>query len=237
MTDHSLNRFLILGHRGAPKRFPENTMASFEEALRAGADGFETDLRLLFDHTAILYHDDELNEAEIESLTFTQCAERGAMLERLDDLSRFAGRAMMVLEVKRARWEETLIEHVSSWPDSIIASFDHSVVAELRKRGATLPLGITFHGYIVDVAEYAARIGASWIFPNYHFVSKELVDAVHARGIRVMPWTANRKQEWEKLREAGCDGVITDLPGEAVEWRDGRCIADSEWRAGEHESR
>src|SRR5215210_734543 len=68
-------RFLIFGHRGSPKRFPENTIASFDEALRAGADGFETDLRLLFDRTAVLYHDDELGETAIESLTYTQCAE------------------------------------------------------------------------------------------------------------------------------------------------------------------
>ena len=34
-----------------------------------------------------------------------------------------------------------------------------------------------------------------------------------------MPWTANRRHEWERLRELGCDGVITDYPAEAVEWR------------------
>src|SRR5690349_10510749 len=140
MADH----FLVLGHRGSPKRFPENTLASFEEALRVGADGFETDLRLLSDRTAVLFHDDDLNEDEIESLTFTQCAERGAVIERLADLSRLAGRGMMVLEVKRARWEETILEQVGTWPNSVIASFDHTVIAELRRRGTTIPLGITF---------------------------------------------------------------------------------------------
>ena len=214
-------RFLIFGHRGSPKLFPENTLASFDEALRAGADGFETDLRLLFDRTAVLYHDDELDEAEIESLTYTQCAERGAMVERLSDLGRYAGRTRMILEVKRSKWEETLIEHVSSWPGSVIASFDHSLIASLRDRHARIPLGITFHGYIVGVGEYAERVGATWCFPNYRFVDGEMVTELHARGIRVVPWTANRKPEWERLRELGCDGVITDLPAEAVQWRDG----------------
>jgi glycerophosphoryl diester phosphodiesterase len=213
------DEFLILGHRGSPKRFPENTLASFEETLRAGADGFETDLRLLFDRTAVLYHDDELHEDDVESLTFTQCAERGAMVERLSDLSRFAGRAMMVLEVKRARWEETLIENIQGWPNAVIASFDHSVVTELRRRGLETPLGITFHGYIVDVASYAEKLGATWAFPNYRFVDEEMVSSLHDRGVKVMPWTANRKHEWERLRELGCDGVITDYPAEAVEWR------------------
>lgn len=215
-------RFLIFGHRGSPKRFPENTLASFDEALRAGADGFETDLRLLFDRTAVLYHDDELEEAEIESLTFTQCTERGQLVQRLSDLARYAGRARMILEVKRAKWEETLIEHVGEWPDSVIASFDHSLIASLRDRHARIPLGITFHGYIVDVAEYATRVGATWAFPNYHFVDEEMVTSLHARGIKVVPYTPNRRQEWERLREVGCDGVITDLPEEAVQWRDGQ---------------
>lgn len=196
-------------------------MASFEEALRAGADGFETDLRLLFDRAAVLYHDDELNETEIESLTFTQCAERGALVERLSDLSRFAGRAKMVLEVKRARWEETLLNEIASWPDVVIASFDHTVVTELHRHGAAMPLGITFYGYIVDVADYAARIGASWIFPKFKYVDRDMVASCHDRGIRVMPWTVNRAHDWERLRELGCDGVITDVPEEAVAWRGG----------------
>ena len=211
--------FLILGHRGSPRRFPENTIASFDECLRAGADGFETDLRLLFDHTAVLYHDDELDETEIESLTWTQCAERGAMIERLGDLGRYAGRATMILEVKRSKWEETLVENVAAWPDCVIASFDHSLIASLRDRREQIPLGITFHGYIVDVAEYAARVGATWAFPNFRFVDEEMVRSLHARGIKVVPWTANRRQEWERLRDLECDGIITDLPAEAVQWR------------------
>jgi glycerophosphoryl diester phosphodiesterase len=212
---------LILGHRGSPMRFKENTIASFEGALDEGADGFETDLRLLFDRTAVLYHDDELQEAEIETLTFTQCAERGAMVERLAELSRFAGRCTMILEVKRAKWEETLVEEVSAWPDVVIASFDHSVVTTLRERGVTLPLGITVYGYIVGVAEYAERLGATWCFPSYRYVSRDMVASLHDRGIKVVPWTANTKFEWERLAAAGCDGVITDYPAEAVGWRSG----------------
>jgi glycerophosphoryl diester phosphodiesterase len=213
-------RFSIYGHRGSPKRFPENTLASFEETLRVGADGFETDLRLLFDRTAVLYHDDELHEEEIETLTFTQCAERGGLVERLSDLSRFAGRGTMILEVKRSKWEETLIDVVGQWPDCVLASFDHSTIASLRSRGTTVPLGITVYGYILDLATYAANLGATWCFPQYKYVDGEIVDALHARDIQVVPWTVNRRFEWERLRELGCDGVITDYPAEAVEWRD-----------------
>jgi glycerophosphoryl diester phosphodiesterase len=215
MTD----QFLILGHRGSPARFHENTLESFEEALRGGADGFETDLRLLSDRTAVLYHDDELDEADFESYAYTDFVERKIVVQQLRDLERFAGRAAMCLEVKRSKWEDALIEHVSRWPNIVVTSFDHSLAAELHRRGVTIPLGITYHGYIVDVASYAERLGVTWVYPGFRYVDEEMVESLHERGIKVVPWTANREQQWERLREIGCDGVITDFPAEAVEWR------------------
>jgi glycerophosphoryl diester phosphodiesterase len=212
-------RFLIFGHRGSPNRFPENTVASFEETLRVGADGFETDLRLLSDRTAVLFHDDELNDVEIESLSMAQCAERGAVVARLADLDRFARRCTMVLEVKRRQWEETLLEEISDWPGVIIASFDHSVIRSLHERGVKFPLGITLHGYLIDVGSYAARLGATWCFPNYRYVDEEMIASLQGEGVRVVPWTPNRVEEWDRLRQLGCDGIITDEPEAAVAWR------------------
>lgn len=212
--------FLIFGHRGSPRRFPENTIPSFEEALRAGADGFETDLRLLCDGTPVLFHDDELQDAVVETLTLEECTARGSKIDRVAELSRFAGRAKMVLEVKRSRWEEKLVETVRSWPDVIIASFDHRAIESLQGKG--IELGITLYGAIVDMGAYAARIGASWCFPNYRYVDERMVASLREHAIKVVPWTANRTSEWDRLRELGCDGVITDFPAEAVHWRNAR---------------
>src|SRR6185295_7943686 len=112
--------FLVFGHRGSPKRFPENTVASFAEALRAGADGFETDLRLLSDKTAILFHDDEHDDVAIESLT----VETAGSYTRVSELAQFAGRTTMILEVKRSKWEDILCSEIGAWPDIVVASFD-----------------------------------------------------------------------------------------------------------------
>lgn len=207
--------FLIFGHRGSPKRFPENTVASFEETLRGGADGFETDLRLLSDKTAILYHDDESNEVTIESLT----SETAGHCTRLSELSQFAGRTTMILEVKRSKWEDVLHGEIGDWPNIVVASFDHGAIAELARRKVAFPLGLTIYGRILDVAGYAERLGASWLFPAYRYVDRDLVDELHARDIKVVPWTPNRPREWQELRDLGCDGIITDYPAEAVEWR------------------
>jgi glycerophosphoryl diester phosphodiesterase len=214
------DRFLVFGHRGSPRRFPENTIASFEEALCAGADGFETDLRLLSDNTAVLFHDDEWREAEIETLAADWMPQVGYEIARVRDLAKFADRGTMVLEVKRAKWEDVLLSEIAGLPNIIVASFDHTLILELARRKVPFPLGVTVFGHLVDAAVYAKRLGVSWFFPNFRYVDRELVESLHADGIRIAPWTPNRERDWQRLQDAGCDGIITDYPAEAVEWRD-----------------
>src|SRR5579864_7579492 len=48
---------LIIGHRGAMGYAPENTLASFEEAIRRGADLIELDVQLSSDGEVVVMHD------------------------------------------------------------------------------------------------------------------------------------------------------------------------------------
>jgi glycerophosphoryl diester phosphodiesterase len=48
---------LILGHRGASAIAPENTLAAFTQAMSAGADGIEFDVRLSRDQVPVVIHD------------------------------------------------------------------------------------------------------------------------------------------------------------------------------------
>jgi glycerophosphoryl diester phosphodiesterase len=51
---------MIIGHRGASAVAPENTMAAFQEAIAAGADGIEFDVRLTRDGVPVVIHDSTL---------------------------------------------------------------------------------------------------------------------------------------------------------------------------------
>jgi glycerophosphoryl diester phosphodiesterase len=48
---------LIIGHRGAMGYAPENTIFSFEEAIRRGADLIEMDVQLSSDNEVVVMHD------------------------------------------------------------------------------------------------------------------------------------------------------------------------------------
>ena len=54
-------RPLLIGHRGYPARYPENTLASFEGAMQAGCDMIELDVTLTKDRKVVVIHDDTLD--------------------------------------------------------------------------------------------------------------------------------------------------------------------------------
>jgi glycerophosphoryl diester phosphodiesterase len=51
------NLFLVCGHRGSPVNEVENTMPSFERAVKEGVNSLETDLCVTKDNEVVLWHD------------------------------------------------------------------------------------------------------------------------------------------------------------------------------------
>jgi len=48
--------------------------------------------------------------------------------------------------------------------------------------------------------------------PEYRLVDKDLVQKCHAANIKVIPWTANTKEDIAKLKLLNVDGIISDYP-------------------------
>ena len=54
------DEIIKIGHRGAPKLSPENTLESFKKAFEAGIKGIELDVQLSRDGELVVFHDWEL---------------------------------------------------------------------------------------------------------------------------------------------------------------------------------
>ena len=51
---------ILIGHRGEPSSYPENSLAGFEAVLHAGAAYIETDVQLSADGVPVLCHDPDV---------------------------------------------------------------------------------------------------------------------------------------------------------------------------------
>jgi len=213
------DHFLVFGHRGSPGAHPENTLASFRAALEQEADGFETDLRQLSDGTIVLFHDSAVGGKALITISPEEFSELVPDAAVLGDLGQIAGDGFLVLEVKEPGMEEQIIEAVAGWSGVIVCSFDHSIIETFSKRGVDFDLGLTVREYRRDLAERLPDLGANWFFPRWDVIDEDVVNVFHEAGARIVPWTANRLNQWNRLVDIGCDGAITDLPGDAIAWR------------------
>ncbi len=51
--------------------------------------------------------------------------------------------------------------------------------------------------------------------PYFLQATQERVKELHDLGIKTIPWTVNKREDMEKIKAVGCDGLITDYPDRA----------------------
>lgn len=51
--------------------------------------------------------------------------------------------------------------------------------------------------------------------PYFRLLSQDKIARLHEQGIRVIPWTVNQRDDMERLKKWGVDGIITDYPDRA----------------------
>lgn len=94
-----------------------------------------------------------------------------------------------------------------------IQSFDFRVLQYLHKIYPTITLAM-----LVDNAEkWEEQINVLGFQPQIYSpffpaLTKEIVDDLHSKGLKVIPWTVNSSEQMENLVHMGVDGIITDYP-------------------------
>jgi len=98
----------------------------------------------------------------------------------------------------------------------IIQSFDFRVLrywnnnypniklAALVANTKSIDTNISELGFVPDVYS-----------PNYKLLHKDEIKTIHAKNMKVVPWTINEVEDMREMVEAGVDGIITDYPDRA----------------------
>lgn len=97
-----------------------------------------------------------------------------------------------------------------------IQSFDYRTLREARRLHAKVKIAALSENKDEDLLKTAQELKADIISPFWEMLDKNKVSALQKAGIRVIPWTANKSDQWEKLIDMGVDGIITDDPESLV---------------------
>jgi glycerophosphoryl diester phosphodiesterase len=197
MADHrfSPDSFpAIVAHRGASSTQPENTLGSFEEAVRLGARIVEFDVRLSRDGVAVVMHDPRVDRTTagtgaVHELTSAELADLNAgssdfpervptLADVLDLLSRRAG---VAIEIKNLPGEpgfqtdgEALVEVTHAEIERrrfdgpvLLISFNPASIAASKSIDADMPTGFLTTERVParDALEHAQQAGHDMVLP------------------------------------------------------------------------
>jgi glycerophosphoryl diester phosphodiesterase len=226
---------LVIGHKGAPTRAPENSARSFAAARVAGADGVEVDVRRAHGGKLVVWHDPVLPDGRV--LLDTPWSELSNDLDDLETvLDAAAGVDLVNIEIKNwpddpdydpifgivdAIVDVLMSRSVAERQRFLVSSFDLSTLRRARELLSDVAPRIDT-GWILwgvnDIDKALARVadgGHVSLHPHHSAVTPELVQRAHERGLAVHGWTCNDLDRICWLAGIGIDGIFTDVPAEA----------------------
>lgn len=230
-------RPLRIGHRGAAGTHPENTLASFRQAVALGVDGIEFDVQRTRDGHLVVLHDptldritnlhglvrdltlEEVRRADAGSWKGPQFA--GERVPTLEEVIRKLPKSLLLfLELKAGSLhypgiEEQLLrvlQEEGALGRTQVSSFDHQALHRLHQLAPDLPLGMLYTCNLMDPVGLAEAVGARALHPAFLWVTPELVARAHAAGLQVIAWTVNQPAFVQQMKACGVDGIISDFP-------------------------
>ncbi len=231
------NRCWVIAHRGAPRRYPENTLAGFDQALRFGCDGIEFDVQLSRDGVPVVYHDRTLARAgggrrrvhqldlrelkRLDAGTRFPGALRRHRIPTLDEvLDRLDGRTRLLVEIKtregagateRYRELATKVARKVNGAGRVwILGFDSNILATVGKVAPGLPRVLNVRPLFPGLAAKLRRAAPQVVDADVRGLSAAFGRRVRRSGRSLWSFTCNTPRQVRSAREAGAEAIISD---------------------------
>lgn len=111
-----------------------------------------------------------------------------------------------------ARAVLTQIENHWDFSRVVVRSFDHRVLQEAKKIRPGITIAALTNTGFKDYVQVMKDLKPTIMSPEKNSMTKSQLTEVQALGAKVVPFTVNTKEDWERMINMGMDGVTTDDP-------------------------
>ncbi|KKN54737.1 hypothetical protein LCGC14_0589370 [marine sediment metagenome] len=228
----TIDKILIIGHRGANVIAPENTLKAFKKAIDLKADYIELDIQKTKDGALVVTHDDDLQRLtghhgqikdsilkDLKSLDFGE----GEIIPTLEEVIELTmGKINLNCEIKVEKISRKAVNIFKKYNvinSIILSSFIHPELLEFQRIAPKLKLAsLEPTQYLRNYNDDRKKQMISFcidnhlyaINPFYTIVDKDFVEIAHKNSIKVFPWTVDSKPIMRRLIKYGVDGIITN---------------------------
>jgi glycerophosphoryl diester phosphodiesterase len=214
----------VVGHRGWPTRYPDNTLSGIYAAAGV-ADAVEVDVRRSGDGKLVLSHDPVLEGLVVPQHPWTTLGEAdlgdGHRPALLDEAIASAPELAFQLEIKNMPHEPgfepdhrvALEAAERARPGDIVTSFNWETLKAVRQVFPEVATGVLVDsGGDIDLAVAVCHeFGHQTLLPSVLLPVLGSVRAIES-GLDVCPWVVNEPDLVIELAGIGVSGIITDDP-------------------------
>lgn len=220
---------LNIGHRGAKAQIAENTLASFEEAFRLGADGIELDVHRCATGELVVIHDFTVDRTTngmgvVSKMTFNDLrkliVEGQHQIPTLQEVMDLAGPDRFVnIEMKGRHSAQAVADIVEgyigkgfSYHNIIVSSFQHEELEAMYAINKEIRLGVLTQASVAEAWELAEKVKAKALHPHFSLLTESNVKKAQEAGYKIYTWTVNEPEDIARMKSYGVDGIISDYP-------------------------
>lgn len=236
------NKTYIIAHRGYSAIAPENTMSSFKEAVKIGADYIELDVHKTKDGKIVVIHDssidktsstndkgeiDQINYSDLQKMHVGFSSKFGdkfkyEKLPTLEEVLKFSkDKVKVCIELKYDDIEKDvvkLIEETGMTNEVIVFDFDFNAVEKVENLNHDIET-LFLQGYstlqTIDSIK-AAGLNAIGVNQKKTTVDKNFMEYAHKNNIKVYSYVVDDEKRMKELIGVKIDGIITNRPDLAL---------------------
>ena len=235
--------FIVVSHRGDHTRAPENTLQAYANAIKAGADYVEIDLRTTADSQLVIMHDatvdrmtdgkgqikdwryDSLRLLKVKDRAHPEWGEHSIPTFR-EVLQLCKDKIYIYLDFKNA-------DPAAAWQEIVRQGMEKQFVVYInapvqftgwRKVAPAVPLMVSLPRTVRDTAtlrEFLDRYHPEILDGGYEEYTPEMVGLATGMGFVVLPdiqGAGEGPAKWELAIQKGIRGLQTDHPGDMIAW-------------------
>ena len=210
---------ILFSHRGHSDRFPDNSMEGFQEAIAAGADGIETDVRQTSDGALVLFHDRILNTGQhVSQLSLAKLrAAVGFHVPTLEEALNLNPEIRWLIELKSpdvATPITDLFRQTHPGPRVMLISFWHHLAHEVSA-ATDVAYGITMghsprQESLASMLEHLSAADADAVIWNFEFLDAHTVEQTLEAGCDCLTYNVCDGQDFRMCQEWSVSGIIAD---------------------------
>ena len=234
--------FVVIAHRGDHVEVPENTIASFENAIRHEVDYVEIDLRTTKDSVLVIMHDATVDrmtngKGKVSDLDFAEIRKLDVINKSKDPSKKYPiptfeevlktcrNKIHIYLDFKNASVLQSykMIKQYGMEKQVIVYINSASQYEDWRRLFPSMPVMLSMPDSIKNANQlnaFLTNYPLELLDGDYSDYNPDILKAAKAAGKTVWPdiQNPNENLNWDKALELGFTGLQTDHPQALIEY-------------------